>query len=196
MAAVEVAAPALDSSMDFKQRPMPINGTTERFKTFSQNPPQLPHHHSALNPLFPMAAPLNPDANGVRPQSSCNNYFPSSSGNSFPGNWSEETAAADYDGDEALYSSSTLPKPPLKGILKNTAAAATYPAAPNWEACSSASAELLFAEMDVLPFDNVPPCDDCVAKAKIKGCLISYLNIILHYSLPAYQFLTYYWHII
>ena len=80
----------------------------------------------------------------------------------------------DYDGEEALYSSSTLPKPPLKGILKNTAPIA-YPAA-----CSSASAELLFAEMEVLPFDNVPPCDDCVAKAKIKGGSLSiFLKFIL-----------------
>ena len=153
--------------MEFEQRPMPSNGTTPSLHTFSQNS-QPHHHHSALNPLFPMAAPLNPDVSGViRPQSSCgNNFFPS--GNPFPGNWPEETA--DFDADEALYSSSTLQKPPLKGILKNTAA--PYPAAPV-AACSSASAELLFAEVEVLPFDNVPPCDDCVAKAKIKGGPVS-----------------------
>lgn len=154
--------------MEFKQHLIPSNGTTASLQTFSKHSTQRPpHHHSALNPLFPIAAPLNQDVSGVRPQSSCN-YFPSD--NSFPGNWPEETVD-DYDAEEALYSSSTLPKPPLKGILKNTAAAA-YPAAPSAD-CSSASAELLFAEMDVLPFDNVPPCDDCVAKAKIKGCLVS-----------------------
>ena len=141
------------------------------------------YHSAALNPLFPMAAQppplqqpvLHPADVIVRPQS-CNNNFHSSSGY-----WPREIST-DYEGEEdeeeeALYSSSTLPKPPppLKGILKNT-----QPAPSGHATCSSfsASAELLFAEMDVLPFDNVPPCDDCVAKAKIKESLSS-LNLVL-----------------
>ena len=164
----------MDSSMGLKQHPMLINGTkttTANLQTFANNstssPPPHRRHHSALNPLFPMAAPPPPELSAAvfgRPQSSCNN--------SFPGNWPEEL---DGEGEEALYSSSTLPKPPppLKGILKNTAVAA-YPAAGAAAVTnSSASNEHLFAEMDVLPFDNVPPCDDCVAKAKIKECLLS-----------------------
>ena len=72
--------------MEFKQRPI-INGTTSNLQTFSKQRPQYPHH-SALNPLFPMAAPppppLNPDLSGViRPQSSCNGYGNSASGNGY-----------------------------------------------------------------------------------------------------------------
>ena len=157
--------------MESKQRrPTPQSNGTESLRTFSTQ-----YHSAALNPLFPMAAPppplqpaIHPADAIVRPQS-CNNNFHSS-----PGYWISD--AADYEGEEdeeeALYSSSTLPKPPppLKGILKNT-----QPVPQGHATCSSfsASAELLFAEMDVLPFDNVPPCDDCVAKAKIKENLSS-----------------------
>ena len=163
--------------MGLKQHPTLINGTktttaTSNLQTFANNstssPPPHRRHHSALNPLFPMQ-PAPPELSAVvlgRPQSSCNN--------SLPGIWPEELGG---EGEEALYSSSTLPKPPppLKGILKNTAVAA-YPAAAAAVTNSSASTEHLFAEMDVLPFDNVPPCDDCVAKAKIKGGGLAFLR--------------------
>ena len=158
--------------MEHKQRrPTPQSNGTESLRTFSTQ-----YHSAALNPLFPMAvAPpplqqpsLHPADAIVRPQS-CNNNFHSS----HPGYWPHEISDyEDGEDEEALYSSSTLPKPPppLKGILKNT-----QPAPQGHATCSafSASAELLFAEMDVLPFDNVPPCDDCVAKAKIKENLFS-----------------------
>jgi hypothetical protein len=52
----------------------------------------------------------------------------------------------------------------LKGA-KICLLAFSYPADPAF----STSAEQLLAEMDVIPFDNVPPCDDCMAKAKIEG---------------------------
>ena len=48
----------------------------------------------------------------------------------------------------------TLPKPPLKGILKNSQAAS-----------NSFSA----TQLDVLPFDTVPPCDDCMERARVRG---------------------------
>ena len=171
--------------MESKQRrPTPQSNGTESLRTFSTTQ----YHSAAINPLFPMAAPpplqpaIHPADAIVRPQS-CNNNFHSS-----PGYWISD--AADYEGEEdeeeALYSSSTLPKPPppLKGILKNTAVAA-YPAAGAAAVTnSSASTEHLFAEMDVLPFDNVPPCDDCVAKAKIKGGGLAFLRTPIITSSP------------
>lgn len=49
--------------------------------------------------------------------------------------------------------STTLPKPPLKGILKNS----------NQPQMNSSS------QLDVAPFDNAPPCDDCMQQARLQG---------------------------
>ena len=54
---------------------------------------------------------------------------------------------------EAFYST-TLPKAPLKGILKNSNQ--------NGTSCST-------MHLDVIPFDTVPPCDDCMNKARVQG---------------------------
>ncbi len=119
-------------------------------------PQQSQKPHQAINPLFPLF-PTNggPTDLGVRPQSSCCTA------------WPQQTSTLSMPREEDFGSSSnffsTLPKPPLKGILKNP----SYPAGGG--AMGTSSSELLLAELDVLPFDNVPPCDDCVAKAKIKG---------------------------
>ena len=57
----------------------------------------------------------------------------------------------------AFYTS-TLPKPPLKGILKNSN---------NYNGGSMTT--ILPIEVDVIPFDTVPPCDDCMEKARVEG---------------------------
>lgn len=48
----------------------------------------------------------------------------------------------------------TLPRPPLKGILKNT---------------SNTHVNMMAMEPDVIPFDNLPPCDDCMERARVEG---------------------------
>ena len=53
------------------------------------------------------------------------------------------------------YSTSTLPKPPLKGILKNNTSTTMLTNMP--------------LEPDVIPFDNLPPCDDCMERARVEG---------------------------
>lgn len=57
----------------------------------------------------------------------------------------------------AFYTS-TLPKPPLKGILKNSN---------NYSGGSMTT--IVPIEVDVVPFDTVPPCDDCMEKARLEG---------------------------
>ena len=60
----------------------------------------------------------------------------------------------------------TLPKPPLKGILKNSSGGPSV--------FSMLSAPI---EVDVLPFDSVPPCDDCLKRARVEG---SYGDVVCH----------------
>ena len=49
----------------------------------------------------------------------------------------------------------TLPRPPLKGILKNSSNPVMLNQFPQ--------------EPDVIPFDNLPPCDDCMDRARVEG---------------------------
>ena len=59
--------------------------------------------------------------------------------------------------------SATLPKPPLKGILKNPSSSSVCNVQ-NQSAFSFSASEL-----DVAPFDTVPPCDDCMDRARLEG---------------------------
>ena len=66
---------------------------------------------------------------------------------------SRHTDTANFDHHHA--SSSTLPRPPLKGILKNNTSTTMLTNMP--------------LEPDVIPFDNLPPCDDCMERARVEG---------------------------
>lgn len=115
----------------------------------TNNSTELISHHQQT----PLILPIHPHINGceevhLRPQ----NHFMSTLPKHFPTTSSRSNGPSAFLNQAYQFTTNTLPKPPLKGILKNTTSMSQHSIEP-----------------DVVPFDTVPPCDDCMERARLEG---------------------------